>query len=516
MTNGEKTESPRPRRRRPESITSAALAENALAFLRDPARILVAVEESLEDQGTEIERTVRARLNLHTDESIFIAQKPKKGVLVSVSADHEQGPTRVERLSHNEHKQVEQWLIFYRFWSWWQTIDTDPGNMETISRLNPIILRKILSIPLMKEELAHEVIWEVFGVSVAGGERIKNTGDFLVKRLKFGRGSQDAVASAHYDQGQYENLVRLCIELASRYYVAFRIRYVDEKYAGDVYFTYRYRQHYRIKWGGLLGRARSRHGGAPPAIRVHTPLARMTDHYSVSMPAKEGYYFSAQNVLLQDSIHKGATTKDFAGRNSTKETLKVADNFWREIAGGSIAHLHVDASDKAAAKFFVGLELAERPPGSEGRAYGVVRVALFATLLLCIWKYANPESAPVAALLASLLTIGGLAVQSSSVEIPLYEAPAVPRWIIFIQAHLSILFAVWLLTTPPIQYRHPSMWNSFCYLWATYAGAAIVIVLFAMLIVTRTRVSRAQSYYERAVLNRQHDKKLLQNNGRQG
>ncbi|MGE2834870.1 hypothetical protein [Mycobacterium sp. SMC-4] len=492
---------------------TAESAARALSFLREPSKTIVSVEESIDDDGTEFGRTVKAKLAFAAEEMIYIAQKPRKGVLLTIDVEGSQGPISVERLSHMEHRYLEQWLIFYRFWDWWESISVDPARVDDLVRLNPIIQKRLLAIPSHSESAANDIVHEIFGLKMVGDAEVQSWDGFTMDLLKFGSCRDQPAYHAVYDEEQYKYLKRLCVELRSRYYVAFRVTRVAPSDFRNVVLTYSYRQHYRVRRGDIIGRARSRSGSAPLAVRVHAPLARMTNHYSVSMPAQDGYYFASQSILFEKPGKNSTshTTKDYGKGAAADTTVRVADTFWREVAGGSVAHLHLDGGDKVGNRVFVGLDLAERPPGSEGRAYGVVRVTLFAVVLLAIWKYANPDGGPVAALLASLLTLGGLAVQSTAEEVPLFRAPGMPRWIIGVQAYLSILFAVWLLSSPPIIFEFPSNWNRFGGIWHACGGIFVVVCLALLTVVAKVRLMRSFTRYEQAVLLRKYNRPSMQN-----
>jgi len=504
-----------------ESLTDLDVF-SCLALLNKPPRWLNKVTENVTINRDELHRHVRVQLTVPYDDYAmlsdpdavpadrqvkcsFVALRPRKGTLVTVTEPEVLGqPSR--RLSHLEHVTLCKSLILSRFLSVW----AEPMR-EAVGR--------------------GEERW---------ADQCMKIGAELVTLPELDKTEALEKLSTHFDESgiplwRTEQLVnpdashrlfKLCQELCERYYVVFQCL---ATVGGQVTLEYTYREHWYEAIGRrrLTDRLREALGAMPSAIRIHTPYARLCDHYEMRMDAPDGHYFYEQRVLAEsEATHPkansartwGAATRRILERrhdptsgmqevgdpptpasSTTKSPQTGRTVVSREVGGGTTAHLFVGNGRARKRTLYAGFRLFEVPPGSYGTAALLLLFAVGLNVLLLLWLHEfrlAGVASDVPALLVGLGSIVPAAAQALLPKSDLVRSPLLARVYLVGQSTGMLLFAVWLLSRSsglPQPHSHMARF------WYDHGGQVIAIILAITLLHCLRRLKRGLNTYSRVI-----------------
>jgi hypothetical protein len=392
-----------------------------LRTLRSPHEWYESVAERIEIADEELVRHVDISLRndrighaAETDGLYLVALKPRKGAIQHLEVGRDQGNLHV--LNHKEHDRLARMLIAYRFLSLVESFKTpkQAGRLATAPIAD--ILQKLMSVPSLSADDARGVTDELFENGWLAGFPHKTS-----KRTRV----------------LMSRLFQLTTELSERYYKIIRI---SDPHTRRVSYSYRQEMETRIA-GNLLVRALRAGFRAPSgSFLIHAPLARLTDHYEMTMEAIPGYYVNEQRAVSRAVSNSTSV--------STVPDSARGASLWasRPRGGSTTPHVFIGNGSRSTGRLFVGLRFYEVPPGSAGIAWASSIVALVITATLVPWSLTHEPSDSVSgsALIAALIAIASGVLDNSTPRRAIVNSPLLPRLMLYSQTLVMISLALWL------------------------------------------------------------------------
>jgi len=408
--------------------------------MRDPASIITAIREELtfdhEEVRRNVEITLRPARKRDDGKDLYLSLlNPKKGVLPDIRLEESGRTCRI--VPHPEHVRVSQVMLYRRFFSVWKTISrpeaTPSDVLASLDERMFDILLKLLQLPSMSPDDADSLVKELFVDSCLA-----------------------AVLDApgvEYDRKRMHGLHALCEELALRY--PYLVAYTAQK-GTPTMIAYSYRQ----PTGAMPERAPTRgrkrrregfrrlHGLPPTSIRVHTPLAKRTDHYSITVSAPDEYFISSGKVLTESPAESGgAKSGDLAFAVPTELQVAYARGRGRRlrtfISGGATWQ----------SRLYLGWTLEELPDRSTMRAFiAALLSATFMGVLGWIALFSTSDglrNSDLPALVVSLVSVAALLSESMMPRGGYLGAPILARYGMLLTGVTTLAFALWLVYKPP-------------------------------------------------------------------
>lgn len=343
-----------------------------------------------------------------------------------------------------------------------------------------------------------------FGVSWTQTRVTDQEGVDLVKKHFTKYGILRAVANAQdgtVNVAKMQGLYQLCRLLAIRYLVLAEAKVPNE---GSWQLDYEYLHTSRISpdykvdeqselpfgdpaparsrrpRGWWRGRVRRVFGAPPTWVRIHTPLAKRTNHYSLRVAAPENHFFS-QALVLEDISSADGTKppRSATAHNALSDGIIVSVNFGR----GVDTQCFIGSGRHAEKRIYVGLVTKELPNHSAFRATLVLGITASVLVAFSLLAAAGATAiTEVASLVVALLSIGYLIIEAIMPRSGLQGAPILSGILIAGSSGLSVLFSVWLVSLTA-RGPHPAWldgaWDFLGPIWIFWTewGAVCLIVI---------------------------------------
>ncbi|NYF18201.1 hypothetical protein HDC37_003057 [Microbacterium sp. AK009] len=417
------------------------LVENALSALRDPQEWYERIVEEVRVKDDELSRRVAMYLgrelpsSADATEMLFAIQTPRKGELIELHIASGADGAQVELVSHDDHVRLSEMMIMFRFLNVVDyALEETPGAaqkrlIKTASKTLPRLLRLVSADPESRTAPARMVnLFDTTGVL---------------------RGFPVGVAGSALEE-EMGRLFLLCQILIDRYYRFVRVSRVGK---APPVIRYSYSQEREARWyGWLLVRSMRRWFRAPASLFfVHAPLARLTSHYELRLEPIAGYYVREQFVLESaDDLRRvqGAANSNVRRKASRRKT------WWSARRGGwSSGHVFIGNGNRSRTRLYVAFRLLEVPPGATGRAWAGTALGSFILASVIVWSlmHGAEQSSIAPELLVALVALGSAALDNTTTQREVFNAPFLPRFILFNQTILAVITAIWLLTRGTIR-----------------------------------------------------------------
>lgn len=261
---------------------------------------------------------------------------------------------------------------------------------------------------------------------------------------------------------------------------------------------YSYRQRFFEQVDRRRDRFKHHVGGLPTAFRIHIPLARLCDHYNLSMEAPSGYYFYEQRILEEtrpierSQVERGWKRRILLSRRAVSKLDNIPSNsevmLSREVGGATIARMFLGNGRRREKRLHAGFRVFEIPPGTGGMAALVLCSCLFLSLLL-LWWTGNyiPGSTPsdVPSLLVGLATLGPVTLQSGLHRANIVSVPLMSRVYLLAASLSMVALSVWLLSQSSLRrVGH----DGYVRWWHDHGGPFLTAILLGALLHSARRV----------------------------
>lgn len=490
--------------------------EAVLDLLREPWVSIERAEETCHIDVHELRRSVsltfapRRQLDDGGDQGSLILVdllRPRKGDIVDLEILNT-GKPRAGRVSHDRHREISRGLIFLRFMSVWRSITLLNSTPETLSASMNKARTDLTRLPFVT---AHE------------GVRLVETHFTRYGILRAVADAQDGTVNVAKMQGLYQ----LCRLLAIRYLVLAEVK-VQGRESWQLNYEYHHTSRVspdytmeeqidlpfaessaarsRRPRAWLRGRFRRVFGAAPTWLRIHTPLAKRTDHYSLRVAAPENHFFS-QALVLEDLSGAQDTRppRSATAHNALSDGILVSVNFGR----GVDTQFFVGSGRSADKRIYVGLVTKELPNHSAFRAALVLGITTSALIAFSLLAWAGAAAiTEVASLVVALLAIGYLIIEAIMPRSGLQGAPILSGVLIAGSSGLSVLFSVWLVSLTASGPRPPWLdwgWGvlgPIWVFWTEWGAVCLIVIAFIGLITALVRCGGIVLAYVRVTESR--------------
>lgn len=470
------------------------LVESALWALREPQQWYERIVEEVRVKDDELSRRVTIHLGRDlpisspSTDLLFAIQTPRKGALIELHVANGAEEARVELVSHDDHVRLSETMILFRFLN---VVDyaleeiarsARKRFVKTASKTLPGLLRLVSRDPESRSEPAQML--QFFDTE---------------RRLRgFPVGPPGSALA-----DEMGRLFLLCQVLVDRYY---RFVRVSRGAAMPSLIRYAYSQEREARWyGWLLVRSMRRWFRAPASLFfVHAPLARLTSHYELRLEPIAGYYVREQFVL--ESADDLATVQRSSNTN-VRTRASRRSTWWSARRGGwSTGHVFIGNGHRAQTRLYVGFRLLEVPPGATGRAWAGTALGSLILASVIGWSLTHgaDQSSIAPELLAALVALGSAALDNTTAQREVFNAPFLPRFTLFNQTILAVVTAIWLLTRGTSQSMiSVPYWLGGLSEWITVLdapiGIALAVTSIVQFLVLTWRSMSAASAYDKAM-----------------
>lgn len=359
---------------------------------------------------------------------------PRKGKLRDLTFVGASAAAR--RLDHIEHQLLAEFLILYRFTSILEGAAVPAGEEARFVDAMIAALPQLIKIPSASPPEAARLIDEVF--------------DLRARTLKVAF----QVPGTATDGAKVAGLLELCEMFAERYLVVVE---VDVHDGVDNWLSYTITQAveeqpritdprdmppYVTRWWLKFGNWLRRVFGVPPVVtRVHVPWAKRTDHYTLRVPAPEGYFFSVHEIF--------ASPRDEPTRYQAHPPAKGVE--WsRTTNAGHQAHAFVGngSREDPGRSLNVRYQVLERPGRSTLRlaiTSALVSIASSVVFVSTILKLGDGSN-DVPALVVAVLSLVAFVLEAAMPSLPnAYGTPLSVRLGTLALVVLSLALALWVM-----------------------------------------------------------------------
>jgi len=472
-----------------------------------PTTLIERVDERCEINGDELVRDIKLSVKLSGKNSLTIGDAmhrepflvdvvhPKKGSLSKLQAVSASVPYL--QLSHDEHRDVSRAIIRHRAVSFLNSsnLACDDEVRQTFLIALSQVATELETLPFVDASDGRHLIKRHFDLASGVPRACLETKGWSLEETKV--------------VGFYN----LCVELAERYLVLIELEAPRDGGSFELNYRYKYRpsedqtiaQHgtflrvyRRLRSRFAAGRHRL-YGTFPNSFMIHTPWARRTNDYRLTVDAPENFFFS-RAVPLGDRPDGGRRPRELS---APAEVLKDTDEgaSWSiSTTQGRRLDVFIGDGPREGRRLYVGLQNLELPGRSTARAANLAwltAIALYGFLFLTIWT--STDVASTIAAMAGVLALGnfsfGTFLESSRVGRPLIAR--------FVPSALSVaagVFVVWVLSrsatlTLPGALGQRDLVEGAWSLWQHTAGLAVATVSLTLAVWIEARRSRLRQRF---------------------
>jgi hypothetical protein len=451
-----------------------------LLLLREPQSVIQHIDEVWGIEEGQFTRKVKLTIDLDESEwstdahdSSFVIDllRPQKGSLPDIQILS--GGAR--RLTHNEHVELSKFLIRYRFLSVCESIlfAKAPGADY---------YQKIVDAITDLERIPEAAPTEARAIYDANFVHLLNNpqAPMTLKALE-GQAVYSSSSERMY------GLQLLCDMLCECYLILVRTvgRKVDRvvleyEYTHDVSELPASSPTTGSKRSAVIHRLAANYRGlfgvTPNWFRVHIPLAKRTNHYTLKVTPPEDYFISNKFILeaiSQEEKHKVKSA-----------SAKIADDRvkWAFTMGRRrVSQFFIGNGPYLTKRLFLGLILKELPARSMFRAAAIL---ILGTLVLVGFTVltlgGSGKTIDTASTTVALLSLASLWMQAAMPRAGLLGAPILARSATLLASVVSIMFCFWLLSHDLERSKFPDWLQKFArfgHYWKDWAGIGLSAIL---------------------------------------
>lgn len=446
-----------------------------LRYLRAPSEALDRADEQLDLSGDEVKRTVLCvfKSGALEEGAVVDLLRPKKGSISELEIVD--SSANFKRMPHHQHVSISRDLVYRRFTQLLRTVAVPSGATyhrdEVLAELVAFLQDAVGVIEVHPDdaELKMAEMW----VEVRGsGMRYMSA-----RRIaKF-----DGLS---VDPRELAWLYSLCKMLSTHYLSLYQVGSVGEV----VSVTYRYShalsrspEEKRIGKPTKFFRAGTRRllQSLPVDARIHVPLAKKANHYSMMM-APPKHYIVYKAVVLADVTNEQRRPEGI-GRlwHRNKSGVSTVREGWSAtLKHGRSAAVFVGNGSKHPDRLYLGLKFAAEPWGATARtlmstSLQLVTFAVFAFFLVG----ATPPPTGVSALTVSVLALMASLIRDEFPSDSLFQSPLQSKIVRLLSMYSVVPFVGWILSRGTT-YHWGWQWFARAWpYWTTYGGLALTALM---------------------------------------